>query len=262
MNQKLNLIPWIFVILFSSFIWTSCEKDSDVEPLSLHMIENNSTKLYYGSKSGVTIIGGDGNYSFSCKSSLLKAEMTYSNYIAIEPLGVGDATITIKDSSGNSYILNITIVYKTTKLVVAKLDATVVGDNMTVGNQKILKEKALATIPVEVGGSYKFVFTEGEELDKTKGIVFIYTNKYDNNGIEGTFERVMIKDDNGNYSHITYTLHYSDMNRTFILMEYNEPAGKYRATQFAEDLMDQYKTDYPNVEQVYTSQVIFIRMPN
>ena len=260
MNKELNPIMWILVVLFSTFGIISCDKDTE-EPLSLHQIENNSTKLYYGSKGGVTIIGGDGNYSFSCKSPLLKAEMTYSNYISFVPLGVGDATVTIKDSSGDSYILKVTIAYITEKIVVSKLDATVVGDNMTVGNQKELKEKALATIPVKVGGGYKFVYTEGEELAETKGTVFIYPDKYGNSGVEGTFERATVKDNAGNYSYTTYTMHYSDMKRTFIITKYSEPINKstgdyYGQFQFAEDLKEQYKTAYPNVEQVYTSQVI------
>ena len=249
---------WILVVLFSTFGLVSCDKESD-KPLSLDQVENNSMKLYYGSKGGVTIIGGDGNYSFSCESPLLKAEMAYRNYISLEPLGVGDATITIKDSSGDSYILNVTVVYKSENIVVSKLDATVVGDNMTVGNQRELKEKALATIPVKVGGGYKFVYTEGENLDTTKGIVFLYPDKYGENGIGGTFERAEVKGSDGHYSYTTYTLHYSNTNRTFIFMEYSAPTAKslpYRALQLAEDLKEQYKTAYPNVEQVYTSQVI------
>ena len=256
--MKIKPIMWILFILFSTFGWTSCDKESD-GPLSLDLVENNATKLYYGSKGGVTIIGGDGNYSFFCESPLLKAEKTYSNYISFEPLGVGDATVKIKDSSGNSYILNVTIAYKTEKVVVSKLDATVVGDNMTVGNQKELKEKVLATIPVKVGGGYKFVYTESEDQEETKGTVFIYPDKFGDNGIEGTFERGIVKGDDGSYSHIVYTLHYSDMNRTFVFMEYSLPTGKssqYRAPQFAEDLKEQYTAAYPNVEQVYTSQVI------
>jgi len=256
--MKLNPIIRTLLILFFTFGWMSCNKETD-EPLALHQIEHNATKLYYGSKGGVTIIGGDGNYSFSCESSLLKAEMTHSNYILFEPLGVGDATVTIKDSSGNSYLLNVTVTYKSEKIVVSKLDATVVGDNMTVGNQKELKEKALATIPVKVGGGYKFVYTEGEDQDETKGIVFIYPDKYGNSDIEGTFERATVKSDDGSYSYMTYTLRYNDVNRTFIFMVYSKPTGQsaqYQPAQFAEDLKEQYKTAYPNVEQVYTSQVI------
>ena len=259
MNRKINSILCSLVILFSTFGWISCDKSSNIEPLSLHQIENNATKLYYGSKGGATIIGGDGIYSFSCESSLLKVEMTQSNYISFEPLGVGNATITIKDSSGDSYILNVTVTYKSENIIISKLDATVVGNNMTAGNQKELKEKVLATIPVKVGGGYKFVYTEGEKPDETKGIVFIYPDKYGYNGVEGTFKRVMVNHADGSYPYITFTLHYNDENRTFIFMEYQEPivkSSQYRTYQFAEDLKEQYKTAYPNIEQVYTSQVI------
>ncbi len=257
MNMKLKPIMWILLILFSTFGWMSCKKETK-EQLSLANIENNVTKLYYGTKGGVTIIGGDGNYSFSFESPLLRAEMTYRNYILFEPLGVGDAAVTIKDSSGNSYILNVTVAYKSEAIVVAKLDAIVVGDNMTVGSQKELKEKALATIPVKVGGGYKFVYTEGEDHDKTNGIVFIYPDKYGNDGIEGTFERVMIKGDDGNYSHVTYSLHYKDINHTFMrwLSKPTGQSSEYQPGQLAEDLTEQYKTAYPDVEQVYTSQII------
>ncbi len=261
MKNQFKPTIWILVILFSTFSMISCDKDSE-EPLSLHQIENNTTKLYFGSKGGVTIIGGDGKYSFSCESPLLKAEMTYSNYISFEPLGVGDATVTIKDSSGDSYLLNVTIAYKTVNVVVAKLDATVVGDNLTVGAQKELKEKALATIPVKAGGGYSFIYTESEDLEKTKGTVIVYPEKFGDNGVEGTFEREIIKGDDSSYSYTTYTLHYSNVDRTFIFMEYSEPVlksaptGYYGQFQFAEDLKEQYKAEYPNVEQVYTSQVL------
>ncbi|WP_139785047.1 hypothetical protein [Parabacteroides sp. Marseille-P3160] len=256
--MKLKTIQWTLFILFSTFGWMSCDKDTN-EPLSLHEVENNTIQLHYGSKGGITIIGGDGIYSFSCESPLLKAEMTYNNYILFEPLGVGDATVTIKDSSGESYVLNVTIAYKTENIIVSKLDATVVGDAMTVAEQKELKAKALATIPVKIGGGYKFVYTEGEEQDETEGVVFIYPEKYDQDGIKGTFERVIVRYDDESYFYTSYTLHYNDINRTFIFMKYSEPTVEslpYMAVQFAEDLKDQYKTDYPNVEQVYTSQVI------
>jgi hypothetical protein len=236
----------------------SCNKKT-AEPLSVHQIEKNAIKIYYGSTGGVTIIGGDGKYSFSCPSSLLKAEMTYSNYISLEPLSIGDAVVTIKDASGDTYLLKVTVVYKTENIVVAKLDATVVGDNMTVASQKELKEKALATIPVRVGGGYKFVYTEGEDQDSTKGIVYIYPDKFDNNGIEGTFERVIVKPVDNSNSYITYTLHYSDVSRTFIFPGSTTPtsqSSKYPASQLSEDLTEQYKTAYPNLEQVYTSQII------
>ncbi|MDR2765077.1 MAG: hypothetical protein LBB90_08615 [Tannerella sp.] len=257
--MKLKITLRILPALFAAISWLSCDQATH-DTLSLHEVENNAVQLYYGSKGGVTITGGDGKYSFSCESPLLKAEMTHRNYILFEPLSVGDATVTIKDSSGEFYVLNVTITYRTEDCVISKLDVTVVGDAMTVAEQKELKAKALATIPVKAGGGYKFVYTGGDELDETEGIVFIYPEKYGQDGIEGVFERVIVWHEVRKYSHITYTLHYDHISRTYIFMQYDEPTTKtspleYVAFQFAEDLKEQYKIDYPNVEQVYTSQV-------
>ncbi|MFA6727619.1 MAG: hypothetical protein WCS17_05310 [Prevotella sp.] len=259
MNQK-NISIYLFLLFLLPILsFTSCNKDSN-EQLSLHQVENNEIELYYGSIGGVTIVGGDGIYSFTCESPLLKAEMTHSNYILFEPLGVGEARVRISDSSGDSYILKVKMNYKSEKIVVGKLGVTVVGDNMTIGDQKELKEKALATIPVKVGGGYKFTYTESDEKEVTKGVVLIYPEKVDAASIKGTFERKMVKNESGGYSSYIYTLHYKDVNRTFIFMEYTESVTRstsaFRAVQFAEDLKEQFKTAYPNVEQVYTSQVI------
>lgn len=258
-NMKTKNLIWILLVSVSTLCWVSCDKEEE-EPLSLDQIENHSIKLYYASKGGVTIMGGDGDYSFSCNSPLLKAEMTHRNYILFETLGIGDAVVTITDQSGHSYTLNITISYVTENIVVTQLEATVIGDNMTVAGQKELKEKALATIPVKINGGYRFVYTEKEEEEETKGIVTIYPEQFGNNGIEGTFERAIIKKEDGSYNYESYTLHYKNVeqeyNRTFILMAYKPVRSEYLSAQLAEDLKDQYITDYPNVEQVYTSQVI------
>nr|WP_320059719.1 hypothetical protein [uncultured Bacteroides sp.] len=263
--MKTKTLAWTLFVLFSTFSWISCDKDTE-EPLSLHDVENNSLELYYGAKGGVTIVGGDGNYTFSTESPLIKAEMTYSNYVLFEALNIGDATVTITDKSGHSCVLNIHIGYYSENIVVAKLDATVVGD-MTVDKQKELKEKALATIPVKVGGGYKFVYTDkvhsslnAVDLNPLKGLVYIYPETYGEKPIEGTFERTAHKEGDGqNFPYYKYTLHYNNLNRTLLFLEYRGAivrSVEYRTYQLAEDLTEQYKTDYPNVEQVYTSQVI------
>lgn len=246
-----------FFGLLSLLFCLSCSQN-DEEPLSLHQIENNSIQLFYGTKSGVTIIGGDGNYSYTSDSPLIKGKMTHTNYILFEPLGVGEATVTIRDGSGHSYILTISICYRTEHYTVKKTDAFVSGDNMTVGEQKELKEKALSTIPVKVGGGYEFVFTAFESDDKSSGIVSIYPTDDRNNFIEGTFETTLRKDEN-QLIYRTYTLHYQSTERTFVLMQYKDPLVKMINTvvmQFAEDVKGQFLPDYPEVEQVYTSQIV------
>lgn len=59
MNQKNYSVYLFLLVLLPIFSFTSCDKDSD-DRLSLHQVVNNEIELYYGSKGGVTIIGGDG----------------------------------------------------------------------------------------------------------------------------------------------------------------------------------------------------------
>jgi hypothetical protein len=260
-DMKLKTILWILSALFFALGWMSCTKATG-NALSLHQIENNAIHLYYGSTSGVTIIGGDGHYAFSCESPLLKVEMTHRNYISLEPLGVGEATVTISDSAGESYTLHVTITCKTLSVVIAKLDVTVAGDAMTVAEQEELKAKALATVPVRAGGGYRFIYTEGDEQDRTEGTVLIYPETYEQGGMAGSFTQETVRKDDGGVSGIFCTLRYSGMERRFIFMMYNEspvkslPPKERVFYRFVEDLTERYKTDCPNVEQVYTSQVI------
>jgi hypothetical protein len=149
-------------------------------------------------------------------------------------------------------------------MLVTEVGARVAGDALTVAEQTELKAKALTTIPVKPGGGYRFVYTRGEADDQTEGVVFIYPEKYDQDGIEGIFERVLTvpgsKDDGSFYTTCTFTLHYNGMDRIFSL-EYSKPAVKtsppeYGVYQLVEDLTERYQAAYPQVEQVYTSQLI------
>lgn len=256
-----NLIRILLVSLITA-ISVSCDKD-DAEPLGLHNMDTPTYSLYYGSQGGVTIIGGDGKYSFTCESPLLKAEMTHSNYIRFEALGVGSATVTISDQSGHTYILTVVISYRTEDLCVTGLEATVMGDNMTVKEQKELREKAIATIPVKVGGGYRFVFSGDKTENLQSGSVYIYPEKIGEKPVEGTFVRTAVRDEKGGFKYYEYKLHYEGNDRTFIFMYYTAPSPKsigYVQYQFAEDLKDRFIGEYPEVEYVYSSQVIAIKV--
>jgi hypothetical protein len=228
------------------------------EPLSLHETENNTVVLHYGSKGGVTVTGGDGNYSFTCESPLLKAEMAQRNYISFEPAGVGYAAVTIRDSSGESYVLNVIIIYTTDNIPVSRIEATVVGDALTAAEQEELKAKALATVPVKAGGGYKLVYIRG---DRPEGAVIIYPEKYGEEGLEGIFTQKAAGGDDG-FETTSYTFRYNDTVRTFTIkaadQETRTSVKPYPPvyTQLFEDLTEQYRADYPGVEQVYTSQII------
>jgi hypothetical protein len=256
--MKLRTISGLLLVLFSAFGWTSCGQEAP-EALSLHEVENNAIQLYYGSKGGVTIRGGDGRYAFSCESPLLKAEMTYGNYILFEPQGVGEAVVQITDASGGLYVLNVSIGYRTEDIVIAEVEAKVVGEALTEDERAELSAKALESVPVKAGGGYHFVYTHGEEGDEVEGALVVYPDTHEHGGVEGVFKRVIARNDDGSFS-FTYALRYRDENRV-LLLEHSQPAVKTspvepRIVRFVEDLTERYQSDYPGAVQVYTLQLI------
>ena len=169
-----------------------------------------------------------------------------------ETLGVGDAEVIITDAKGESVGLKVKIDYRSDKMKIVKLDAYVKGDKMTVAAQKELKEKALASIPVKAGGGYQFIYTKDQG-----GIVYVYPDKYGEKYKEGTFTRSSLAV--GNSSYRKYEIKLDGMERTYIVQRYYPSKTRSVAMVpygFYEDLLDQFTDDYPEVESVYTMQVV------
>ena len=117
---------------------------------------------------------------------------------------------------------------------------------------KELKEKALASIPVKAGGGYQFIYTKDQG-----GIVYVYPDKYGEKYKEGTFTRSSLAV--GNSSYRKYEIKLDGMERTYIVQRYYPSKTRSVAMVpygFYEDLLDQFTDDYPEVESVYTMQVV------
>ncbi|MCS2659259.1 hypothetical protein NXW67_04705 [Bacteroides fragilis] len=150
-----------FILLATAFLlgMAGCDKEES-DPLrigddSFNNIENGVWTAYYPNtnQTCITIYGGERPYTVSSNSDILKVNMDkFPNAFNYEILGVGDAEVTITDAKGESAGLKVKIDYRSDKMKIVKLDAYVKGDGMTVAAQKELKEKALASIPVKVGG--------------------------------------------------------------------------------------------------------------
>lgn len=247
------------------FLCTACLtgcSDDDLEPLSLHQIEGHSIQLYYGTQGGVTIIGGEGEYSFICESPLLKGEMTQPNYILFEPLGVGTAVVTIKDRSGQTYELNVDIVYRTENYMVSAIDVSVEGEELTEGEQKRLREEVLNSSLVQPGGFYQFVYTEGLDTSSSsgnqttvKGMAVVYPRKGEK-GQKGTFEQTVCYTQEKYFSHYEYVIHYKGSTHSYIATYLKDSSTKtsvlpeYISFAFVEDVTEQFSADYPKVKKV------------
>ena len=92
--------------------------------------------------------------------------------------------------------------------------------------------------------------------DFDNGQVLIYKNSFDEKAIESTFEIRDIKDEERNYR--SYIISIDEEQRIFILNKYLASTKGDIAVSMAliEVLTEQFKTDYPNIELVYTQQRI------
>lgn len=170
-----------FILLATAFLlgMAGCDKEES-DPLrvgddSFNNIENGVWTAYYPNtnQTCITIYGGEGPYTVSSNSDILKVNMDkFLNAFNYEILGVGDAEVTITDAKGESAGLKVKIDYWSDKMKIVKQDAYVKGDGMTVAAQKELKEKALASIPVKVGGGYRFIYTKDQG-----GTAYVYPDK-------------------------------------------------------------------------------------
>ena len=259
--KTISTLSSILLLAFSLFCITSCNKDEPLPPIALD-VEDHSIVLKYprSEKHVISIVGGDGNYTASCdKPSVLDVEVSDDmKEIYLTVKSIGEATITITDQSNNSYTLYATTIYIKTQLVIEEQSVVVIGDKLTLAQKKEIEEKAMLTLPAKEGGRYVLIYTN--EGDYNKGQAFIYADKNDQQGVETTFEIKEIGDSESLPLNKTLSFIIEGTQREFALMKYNYPSARtgdlFVSISLNELLTNQFKTDYPNVEFVYTQQRI------
>ncbi len=252
LSQACTLV-FITIALLST---TSCN-DKEDNSLKVLDAEHNSVTLYYPNDNlaCITIDGGVRPYSVSCQSEILKVNMDkWPNAFNYEVLGTGEAKVKVSDASGQSVWLDVVIRYREQDFKIAKQDVLIKGDQMTVAAQKELGEKVLASIPVKPGGGYKFIYTESES-----GTVHIFTEKFGDKYKEGSFEMSYYKDEeNESIRFPIYTIRLDKEEHPLFIYKYNAGLRSSERIPLAlyEDLTEKYKTEYPEMESVYSMQVI------
>lgn len=232
--------------------------DDDMEPITLKDRDVTTIKIYYTNSEAehtYTLQGGDGHYIVKTGSEdIVTAEMISSVDLRLRVAGLGKTTVTITDNSQNTLILNIEVSYEIRNHVIVKHDVIIVGDDLTENEKKAIREKCLAEIPVKVGGSYQFIFSD--PLNR-KGEAIICTDALSSYRIETTFEFKEIEDID-NFYPWGYEIVLDNEKRVFIIGRYYPSTRAYMIvpTALMEDVTRKIQTEYPNAELVYTLQVI------
>lgn len=258
----MKLINLIWIV---AFILSSCSKDeNENNQIILHYsiinnkpnpIENNQINILFptSDKIQLIIMGGDGNYTVSNSDEIVVDVRRKNNFIDITPISIGSSIITVIDNSGNSYTLNIKVHYRELNLKVDKQDIIVIGDKLSETQKAEIEQKVALTLPVKINGGFSFIY----DLNDRKGHVLIFKEKISENGIESVFEEKYTETDSVGYR--SFVIQIDGKEREFILNRYDAPKSKSDMIEpmaFIEILTNQFKTEYPNVQWVYTQQRI------
>ena len=231
---------------------TACNKTEEESISLIPGIKDNLFDLYYPSLGRYTqsIKGGDGNYTVtSSDNTIVDVELIQGQTVSFEAKGLGDATVTISDKSGKSYTFDVHVSYRETSFQIKELRAGVKSDNLTDEQKKEIEEKALATIPVQVNGGYKLIYTND---DGVSGEALVYTETMGVNGQKGTFK---LYQSDGNLTILE--MNYKGEIRKFIISGSSLTRGIAAETMFLlEDLTKKFKAEYHDVEIVQTQQEI------
>ena len=235
------------------FCLISCHKES-YPPISINGIYGNKYESLNMSwfpedtiKYSFIIQGGDGIYSATCnKPDIVQVNMISTTEMQVQPLALGDAVIMVSDQSSNVATMQVRIDYRKLEIKITETDVTITG-NLAGEETEAIRNEAFQTIPVKAGGGYRLIFTE-----ENKGTAIIYPELFDNNGIDGSFEWASITmfsqyGEEMNIPVIYITI--NDEKRTFIM-------SYYQSYVLREDLTSKFKVKYPNIEMLYTSQIL------
>lgn len=261
-QKRIMKLTKLYEILLLLLFITSCNKE-DIEPITLQYVENNSIAMIYPNTENhsISIKGGDGKYSASCNNvSVLEVELVQEKkMILLKPQSIGGVIVTITDESGHSYLLKVNIFYSEQNLRVEKQDVIVIGDKLSAVQKAEVQQKAILTLPVNVNGGFKFIYNNDKDLNK--GQVFIYKDNYGGEAVESIFEfkRIEVEANGVKQKYNVYVITIDGKQREFIVNRYVAPLSKSDMIvpmALNEDITEQFKTEYPDVEFVYTQQRI------
>ena len=264
MKAKNKLSLSLSILLMSLFIVfsTGCSKDDDKQPIQLYYaiyndkpnpVEDNRVSLLFpaSDKTQLIILGGDGHYAISNSDETVVNVTMESKQINMTPLSTGNSTAIITDNSGGLYTLNIKVLYRKSNIIIDKQDVIVIGDKLSEIQKTEIQQKAALTLPVKENGGFSFIYT----VDEHSGEVLIYKDKYGEKGVQSTFEEKYNETVSGGYR--SFIIQIDGKKREFVLDRYVAPKSKgdiIGPVAFKEDLIAQFRDDYPDVEFVYTQQ--------
>ena len=231
--------------------FTSCD-DEDYAPITLEVIngagllENNVLTLdAFSPGESFYIVGGNGRYIIDNQSKEIVDYRYDGHTLTFIPVGVGDATVIIRDHVGNKMTLTIRIDNHTSFYQVLSLEITecTVKEDMTVGQLNELKRQILEKSLVKEGGQIRFTYFNQEQ---NLGNVTIHPTP-SGRPITGNFhEERKYNEERVPYQEFTIT--FAD-NRTVVWQLLNYATEDKNNMVMLEDVTKSFKGVYPQLEK-------------
>lgn len=247
--MKKNLLS-AFITLSSILFITSCGES--YSPITLAsqdgktIITNNDTiKLTKFSEGELyNIKGGNGKYfpEIINKKDTEIFKFSYDGKtISITPVNEGNSYLSISDSEENESRFVVVVEEKDKHYKVESINATVEGDNLTVGTQKEISSLIVANSTIKTGGKFEFLYT-----NSNNGIVKILESE-DSQYTSGSFTETKSYNPENGEELLSFKITISEYNVFTLYLSENKMT-------LSEDVTDKYKSqkpEYNNLEKAF-----------
>ena len=269
MISKIKLTS--ILLLLVAFLVISCSKEESYEPITLSYDAygptfDNQTRLIaiplFGESLPILINGGDGNFSITNNSQSVIGCTFDGRSLVIQAIMQGTGSITIKDNSRNSYILQITVFSNGVTDVKISSYAIVRGVDMDASRKAALEQKIIADAPT---GGWRQLGSDAIEI----GIPFIL-RQYLTDAEDSEYKEYTAVLQNGNSQPqgqmplLTPVMCWftvkSDAEEfeLYICQPFYLDNGKLvRGYNFIREVTDRYIVDYPEITAAFEVQSSF-----
>lgn len=189
-----QIIIGLFLIVLMGCLF-SCGKDEEktmkVSPVAENdesfVLDGNKVTLYFPLERNVhfAVTGAEGGLSgISPADRETLAAGWISEGFYLFPLKIGETTVSIKDERGRELILDVENVYREDRFIADSIEIYVSGDRLTQEDECAIIRKAESLLPVQIGGGYRFVYTDEH---RSEGFVEMYPHGWDKDFVSGSF---------------------------------------------------------------------------
>lgn len=254
-HTTMKLANRLKLIIFATAALALSACGEDKSPLSLADVKGSALALDFPHLPYTYVInGGDGTYSAASGNDRILHASVSGSKLTLTTQSAGTTEITVRDGSGQTLRMPVTVETYRQRLVVEKLYARASGEKLDPSDKATIEARALETIPMAPGGGFDFTYTGYSAGGNPCGNAMVYPERYGEGSTAIPFEyRSFVE----NKKTVTcYILTIEGRERIYRISRYNGRSEVLQEMALTEDVTDLFAADYPEVESVYTQMSV------